>query len=37
MIVFDGLVSPEVLDFARREARKLLVGEAGFGTAGERE
>jgi siroheme synthase-like protein len=30
VIVFDGRVSPEVLDFARREARKFLVGEAGF-------
>ena len=37
MIVFDGLISPAVLDFARREARKLLVGEAGFGTAGDEE
>jgi uroporphyrin-III C-methyltransferase/precorrin-2 dehydrogenase/sirohydrochlorin ferrochelatase len=35
VIVFDGLVSPEVLDFARREARKFLVGEAGFGPAGD--
>ena len=35
VIVFDGLVSPEVLDFARREARKFLVGEAGFGTTGD--
>jgi uroporphyrin-III C-methyltransferase / precorrin-2 dehydrogenase / sirohydrochlorin ferrochelatase len=33
VIVIDSLVSPDVLDFARREARKLLVGEAGFGTA----
>jgi uroporphyrin-III C-methyltransferase/precorrin-2 dehydrogenase/sirohydrochlorin ferrochelatase len=35
VIVFDGRVSPEVLDFARREARKFLVGEAGFGTTGD--
>jgi uroporphyrin-III C-methyltransferase/precorrin-2 dehydrogenase/sirohydrochlorin ferrochelatase len=35
VIVFDGLVCREVLDFARREARKLLVDEAGFGTAGD--
>jgi uroporphyrin-III C-methyltransferase / precorrin-2 dehydrogenase / sirohydrochlorin ferrochelatase len=35
VIVFDGLVSREVLDFARREARKLLVDEAGFGTDGD--
>jgi uroporphyrin-III C-methyltransferase/precorrin-2 dehydrogenase/sirohydrochlorin ferrochelatase len=38
VIVFDGLVSREILDFARREARKLLVEAAGFGTAcGENE
>ncbi len=35
VIVFDGLVSREVLDFARREARKLMVGEVGFGTSGD--
>ena len=35
VIVFDGLVCREVLDFARREARKLLVDEAGFSTAGD--
>jgi uroporphyrin-III C-methyltransferase / precorrin-2 dehydrogenase / sirohydrochlorin ferrochelatase len=29
MILFDGLVSREVLDFARREARKLLVAKIG--------
>jgi uroporphyrin-III C-methyltransferase/precorrin-2 dehydrogenase/sirohydrochlorin ferrochelatase len=29
--LFDDLVSREVLDFARREARKMLVGKAGFG------
>lgn len=33
VIAFDALVSFEVLDFARREARKLLVGEGGFGAA----
>jgi uroporphyrin-III C-methyltransferase/precorrin-2 dehydrogenase/sirohydrochlorin ferrochelatase len=31
VILFDDLVSREVLDFARREARKMLVGKAGFG------
>ncbi len=31
VILFDDLVSDEVLDFARREARKLLVGKTGFG------
>ncbi|HML06730.1 MAG TPA: NAD(P)-dependent oxidoreductase [Xanthobacteraceae bacterium] len=33
VILFDDLVSGEVLDFARREARKLLVGKVGFGPA----
>jgi uroporphyrin-III C-methyltransferase/precorrin-2 dehydrogenase/sirohydrochlorin ferrochelatase len=33
VILFDGLVSREILDFARREARKLLADEPGFGTA----
>ncbi len=31
VILFDDLVSSEVLDFARREARKMLVGKTGFG------
>ena len=31
VILFDDLVSREVLDFSRREARKLLVGKTGFG------
>jgi uroporphyrin-III C-methyltransferase/precorrin-2 dehydrogenase/sirohydrochlorin ferrochelatase len=31
VILFDDLVSDAVLDFARREARKLLVGKTGFG------
>jgi len=30
VILFDDLVSREVLDFARREAKKLLVGKTGF-------
>jgi len=30
VILFDDLVSADVLDFARREARKLLVGKTGF-------
>jgi len=33
VILFDDLVSAEVLDFARREARKLLVGKRGHGPA----
>jgi uroporphyrin-III C-methyltransferase/precorrin-2 dehydrogenase/sirohydrochlorin ferrochelatase len=31
VILFDDLVSREVLDFARREAKKILVGKTGFG------
>jgi uroporphyrin-III C-methyltransferase/precorrin-2 dehydrogenase/sirohydrochlorin ferrochelatase len=31
VILFDDLVSPEVLDFARREAKKMLVGKTGYG------
>jgi uroporphyrin-III C-methyltransferase/precorrin-2 dehydrogenase/sirohydrochlorin ferrochelatase len=31
IILFDDLVSRDVLDFARREARKLLVGKTGYG------
>jgi uroporphyrin-III C-methyltransferase / precorrin-2 dehydrogenase / sirohydrochlorin ferrochelatase len=30
VILFDNLVSAEVLDFARREARKMLVGKTGY-------
>jgi len=33
VIFYDDGVQPEVLDFARREARKLLVGEIRFGAA----
>ena len=31
VILFDDLVSPEVLEFARREAKKMLVGKTGYG------
>jgi len=31
VILFDDLVSRDVLDFARREARKLQVGKTGYG------
>jgi uroporphyrin-III C-methyltransferase / precorrin-2 dehydrogenase / sirohydrochlorin ferrochelatase len=31
VILFDHLVSPEILDFARRETKKLLVGKTGHG------
>ncbi len=37
VILFDDLVSPEVLDFARREARKMLVGKTGFGPSCKQE
>src|SRR3984957_2053556 len=29
VILFDDLVSPDILDFARREAKKMLVGKTG--------
>jgi uroporphyrin-III C-methyltransferase/precorrin-2 dehydrogenase/sirohydrochlorin ferrochelatase len=31
VILFDDLVSNEILDFARREAKKMLVGKSGYG------
>lgn len=31
IILYDDLVSGEVLDFARREAKKMLVGKTGYG------
>lgn len=37
LILFDDLVSREVLDFARREARKMLVGKTGFGPSCRQE
>lgn len=37
IILFDDLVSGAVLDFARREARKLLVGKASFCPAGDED
>jgi uroporphyrin-III C-methyltransferase/precorrin-2 dehydrogenase/sirohydrochlorin ferrochelatase len=33
IILIDGLVSPDIVDFARREAKKLLVGKTGDGPA----
>ncbi len=33
VILFDDLVSHDVLDFARREAKKILVGKTGHGPA----
>lgn len=37
IILFDDLVSRDVLDFARREARKLLVGKTGYGPSCRQE
>jgi len=31
IILYDHLVSQEILDFARREARRMLVGKTGYG------
>lgn len=31
VILFDDLVSREILDFARREAKRMLVGKSGYG------
>ncbi len=37
VILFDDLVSGDVLDFSRREARKMLVGKTGFGPSCKQE
>lgn len=37
VILIDDLVSPEVLDFARREAKKMMVGKAGYGPSCKQE
>jgi uroporphyrin-III C-methyltransferase / precorrin-2 dehydrogenase / sirohydrochlorin ferrochelatase len=37
VILIDDLVSPEVLDFARREAKKMMVGKAGYGPSCRQE
>jgi uroporphyrin-III C-methyltransferase / precorrin-2 dehydrogenase / sirohydrochlorin ferrochelatase len=37
VILFDELVSQEILDFARREARKMLVGSSGHGSSRAQE
>ncbi len=37
VILFDDMVSREVLDFARREAKKLMVGKPGFGPSCKQE
>ncbi|MGL4397462.1 MAG: siroheme synthase CysG [Hyphomicrobium sp.] len=33
VVLYDDLVTPAVLDFARREARRILVGKTGYGPA----
>ena len=37
VILIDDLVAPDILDFARREARKMLVGDPGHSTPGHAE
>jgi uroporphyrin-III C-methyltransferase/precorrin-2 dehydrogenase/sirohydrochlorin ferrochelatase len=37
VILFDDLVAPEVLDYARREARRMLVGKTGHGPSCRQE
>jgi uroporphyrin-III C-methyltransferase/precorrin-2 dehydrogenase/sirohydrochlorin ferrochelatase len=37
VILFDDLVSADVLDFARREAKKMLVGKTGYGPSCKQE
>ena len=37
IILIDELVSPDILDFARREAKKMLVGKTGHGHACEQD
>ena len=37
IILVDELVSPDIVDFARREAKKMLVGGTGKGSACEQD
>jgi uroporphyrin-III C-methyltransferase/precorrin-2 dehydrogenase/sirohydrochlorin ferrochelatase len=37
VILFDDLVAPEILDFARREAKRMLVGKTGYGPSCKQE
>jgi uroporphyrin-III C-methyltransferase/precorrin-2 dehydrogenase/sirohydrochlorin ferrochelatase len=37
IILVDELISPDILDFARREAKKMLVGTTGDGSACEQD
>src|SRR3954454_17234834 len=37
VILIDDLVAPAILDFARREAKKMMVGKTGFGPSCKQE
>lgn len=37
VILIDDLVAPEILDFARREAKKMLIGKTGHGPSCKQE
>src|SRR4029077_5220571 len=37
VILIDDLVAPGILDFARREAKKMMVGKTGFGPSCKQE
>jgi uroporphyrin-III C-methyltransferase/precorrin-2 dehydrogenase/sirohydrochlorin ferrochelatase len=37
VILYDDLVAPEILEFARREAKRILVGKTGHGPACKQE
>ena len=37
IILLDALVAPAILDFARREAKKMLVGKTGYGPSCKQE
>ena len=37
VILYDDRVSPDVLEFARREAKKMLVGESGSDASGSQD
>ena len=37
IVLYDDLVSTEVLEFARREARKMMVGKTGYGPSCKQE
>jgi uroporphyrin-III C-methyltransferase/precorrin-2 dehydrogenase/sirohydrochlorin ferrochelatase len=37
VVVIDGLVAPDILDFARREARKIVIGSSAHNLAGDQD